>query len=89
MGKKSKSSRGPTRAEKILAIIGLIVIISMMLSALAIDFGNPPPPPTATTLPITYVFLTPDTPPTNPPATSTPSGPASPTPGQAPAPSTP
>ncbi|HLF02497.1 MAG TPA: hypothetical protein VI547_11015 [Anaerolineales bacterium] len=85
MGKRSRSGRLPTRSEKILAIIGLIIIVSMVLSALAIDFGNPPPLPATTVIPVTFININP----TPPVATRTPAGPASPTPGQAPAPSTP
>jgi hypothetical protein len=87
MSKKSSKSgyRSPTRSEKILAFIGLVVIISMLLSALALGDQTLPVQPTSP--PITLAVAT-DTP-SVPTPTATSSSPASPTPGQAPAPDSP
>jgi hypothetical protein len=88
MSKKSSSKSGyrsPTRSEKILAFIGLVVIISMLLSALALGDQTLPVQPTSP--PITLFFPT-DTV-ALPTATVTASGPAAPTPGVAPAPGSP
>jgi hypothetical protein len=87
MSKRSSKSgyRAPTRSEKILAVIGLLVIISMVLSALALSDGPVPVQPTS--IPATSIFIT--VAPEEPTTELTDSGPALPTPGQAPAPGTP
>jgi hypothetical protein len=81
----SKSNyRPPNRNEKILAIVGLLVVGSLIFTAVAPNFVVKVPTPTEP--PVTYITLV-----ANPPtATVTPeptSGtPQPPTPGQAPAP---
>ena len=76
--------RPPTRSEKILAVIVLLVVGSLIFSAIAPNFTVDVPSPTVP--PVTYITLVPATPTATLTPVPTSSTPLFPTPGQAPVP---
>lgn len=83
---KSSNYRPPSRSEIILALVGLFVVISLLISAIAPSFGTQSSSSPPTTVPITIITQIVSTP-TNAPAPTVVSGtPVTSTPGQAPAP---
>jgi len=76
--------RPPTRSEKILAIVGLLVVGSLIFSAIAPNFGTSVLVPTD--LPTAIIFLPTDTPTATATSVIADGTPLPPTPGQAPAP---
>lgn len=90
MRKKTVKSnyRPPNRSEIILGVVGLLVVVSLLFSAIAPSFVNQGSNAPPTLPPVTVVTLVVSTPTST--ATSTPSSgtPETATPGQAPAPGT-
>jgi hypothetical protein len=83
--KASKSNyRPPNRSEKILAIVGLLVVGSLMFTAIAPNLSVKVDLPTEP--PVTYIILTPNAPTETATPVATSGTPSTPTPGQAPLP---
>ncbi|MBM4422474.1 MAG: hypothetical protein FJ030_03665 [Chloroflexi bacterium] len=86
MSKKSYRANKPmSRQSKLLAFLGIVVVLSMLLSPLLSDLSFQQPP-TPTLLPPPTLAPTATSSPTPEPTSVSP---PSPTPGQAPAPATP
>lgn len=92
MRKKTTRSnyRPPNRSEKILAVIGLLVVGSLLFTALAPSFTLNVQPPTQALINVTVLVVDTPTATSTSTATSTPTAtsgtPATATPGQAPPP---
>jgi len=87
MRKKTVKSnyRPPNRSEVILGVVGLLVVISLLFSAIAPSFMNQVVPPTLPP-PVTFITVVVSTPTTTPTPTPSAGTLATSTPGQAPPP---